>query len=346
MKKFVVLILLLLLFVMTSCQNENSLFWAVTNAVKQIDNSLDNDLTIQDMVSDGSNYYLASFGTMWKKSVSAASADEWTEISLPDGADYCTALEYDSANSLLYLGVFMENGSGALFSSGDDGSTWTKIPDYDGYQILDLWDVNNQLLVSDFDPSLGTNMYSLSFCDGNRNVTGVNNVASPVIGVVYDTANYYVLLKNTVYGAGDLASLSTGVNKPDTTDKFQDIFYSSGGTYYISTDNGRVYSSSDFSTWTSSDVQSIYSVNVSFLGFGEVNGNVLVGTSNYGFFQMKDGNVSSLERPGELLNSDMYYFYVKRFYVNGNKVFFITGSKGLFFNTYDGSSWGENWTWE
>ncbi|MBN2738237.1 MAG: hypothetical protein JXR70_14735 [Spirochaetales bacterium] len=350
MNKLVLIFTALLIFLVVACQNNESLLLALSEAEKVVDNSLDNDLSLRNMVSDGSYFYLAAYGTLYKKDVTASSEAEWGTIALPEGTTGLTALGFFGGN--LYLGFFRQGADDGLYLSANQGASWTELSQFKGKQVLDLWNQGSELFVSYYDESRSVDKFGLAYYNGGTySDTALSALANPVLDVVFSGSSYYAITKSAIYGDAD-PSLFSEKGKPSTEDAFKGLFYSNTySLFYVSTDAGYVYSSPDLTTWTVSAAQEISStkVKVSFTHFAEINGNVLVGTSNYGAYQMQIGDVTKMDRPEGLSNGDkLYYAYVLRFYIDAprDRVYFITSDKGLFSNQYKDSAWGNTWTWE
>ncbi|HUV07152.1 MAG TPA: hypothetical protein VMX75_05445, partial [Spirochaetia bacterium] len=126
------IVLFLLSSLMLTCSNqEYAIFYFVENEKEQVDNSLDNNLSILSMVKSGSEYFIAAAGSMYTRS-EGDDVKEWDHVDFPSGADYCTAMAFfdDGGGGKIYAAFLMDNGSFALFRGNPAKSPgWTEIMD-------------------------------------------------------------------------------------------------------------------------------------------------------------------------------------------------------------------------
>jgi hypothetical protein len=352
-------VFIIIFFLMVSCMAEEySVFWSIHLTEKEIDNSLDNELTVESMVNDGSTYYIATGGSMWKKSVSAPTEEEWKKISLPQKGAICTGMTLHGGD--LYAGFVFTDGTTGLYTTATSNISWQKETDaiLDNKQIIKLVVANTTLFVSVMYPSDGDYTFGLYYLNGDYQPSSIMDISSKIIGIIWDGSDYWVVYRNKVFRGADPTSLSEVTSDPldnSSETRYGGIHYSDysgNGYYYLSSTKGRIYRSDidDGTNWhEESEVQKVTDKTVKFTEFAEVNGNILVGTLAFGFYQMTDGTLGSLvhsEKLEGMLSSELDRCHVMRFHVDGDRVFFCTASEGLYSNSYDGTAWTEDWVHE
>jgi hypothetical protein len=324
---------------------------------------------VKDDIDD--YYYIAAGGKIFRRHVSA---DNWDSVRFPSGADYCTALALFDLDDMLYAG-FLEGSRTFRFYRGNRSQdpNWQRITDsrIDGKQVIRAEVITgagatDQLFVITFDDSV----YSLYWSDdGTAYEDGILDESSMIRNVTYNSAGpqfYWVISDDSIY-TRSVDPLIPGLfdpkdsgELPEDNGGYRGIHYSAiHGNYYVSTRDGVILSSSDGTSWDPSQTQTVTGKDVPFWFFGEVDNrpapsksNVIVGTVGFGFYEMPDGSVDSLDRMSEFIATELYYGWVTGFYIDYGGatplVFAHTAGSGLWNNvyTFNPDQWGEDWTWE
>ena len=373
---FIVLATVILGILLLSCSNQEfAIFYYIENEEEQKDESLENELSIISMVKDGSFYYIAAGGDIFRR---MDTSDNWDSLKFPSGADYCTALTlFDPVGpepNMLYAG-FLEGSSTFRFYKGTPSTNpnWQRVTDskIDGKQVIRAEVITGsgpteQLFVITFDDEY----YSLFWSDDGTNYyDGILDEGKMIRNVTYNPAGpqfYWVVTDDGIYTKGDdpLNNLDPefdpkpDIELPPENGGYRGIYYSTiHNKYYVSTLEGVISSSSDGDSWESSGTKSVAGQDVQFWFFGEVDNrpalsesNVLVGSVGYGFFEMPDGEVASLDRMSEFIATELYYGWVTGFFTDYGAtplVFVYTAGSGLWRNEYTfPGEWGQDWTWE
>lgn len=353
MFKKILVILIIVIFTLSCTDNEYGIFYYLENEEEEIDDTLNNELTIThvDIYTPSGSIYVAAGTSAYIKTGS------WHRLNMPSGKDYCSALVISniSGSDLLYGGFYNELWSTANFDTGSPA--WSEItdPDINGKQIIKLKEVNGNIVVVTFNGSIFDVYYSSTGAINSFESTGILGLGTPVLDIIYDNYNndYWAITKDNIYkslsGINDLTIYTHNIS---TSDDFTGIYYSSNynnpvGKFYVATNNGKVYESTDgFVNAVNLKLKDGISVsgnNVPFTLISEINGNILVGTYGYGYYEMTNGDVNSIVRLSDFTSSDLYDGWVTGFKVNVNTCYFLTGGSGLWFNTYASGEWGSDW---
>ncbi len=328
-----------------------SVLWTLKSAELQIDNSLNNSLTILGMAIDANvMYYIACGPIMYQRPVGGNS---WTSVGFPAGAMYCSSIAYFGGR--LYAGFIKGDGTGDLYSTDPSVQpiNWglpESDTDINGKQIDKLWVAGGSLVVSAIVVSGGTSSFTAYFRNGAAyDPVGATAITSEVVSVIHDGANFWALTKNQIYSGGALNSLAVFTPTTPPTGTFAGML-NSGANYYISNTDGYVFISADGCvTWTASPQQSMTKA-IIFTEIARIDTKILIGARNYGFYQMDDGDTTfaSLIRSTDFINSDLYMSSTRNFFIDtvNSRVFFCTEGDGLFNNTFTNPSWGTSWTHE
>jgi hypothetical protein len=250
------LICTIALVLLSGCP-DTSVLTLVKNAQKQIDLTLNNNLTIIAEDTDGTYYYIACGTSMYMRPIAPGSS--WTGISFPNGAVGCTALAYYSGN--LYAGFVFGNGSGNLYYSTTPAISWTAVTDINviNKQVIKLIETNGQLLVSTCVVSGGTaSDYSLYYWSAPNAYlpTGLMSMTTPisaqVISVCWLAPDYWVATENGIYRMTGLGGTPAGTEPGIPAASYGGMLISANNNFFISTTSGHVYSaaSTDLTTWT------------------------------------------------------------------------------------------------
>ncbi|MBN1699825.1 MAG: hypothetical protein JW881_20080 [Spirochaetales bacterium] len=346
---FTVTCLTVIILFFTACMAEEySVFWSIHLTEKETDNSLDNNLTIGSMSDDGSTYFISTGGSILKKSVTAASSASWKKISLPRSGAFCTGITLYGGN--LYAGFLINESETALYRTAPDPVSWQEEVDADiaGKQIVRLVEANGVLFVVAMDESEKFGLYY--FNGAIYQPATLSGLSHLIVTVIWDGSAYWTIAGNRLYSGANpesLAEVTTDPLQSDSGNKYGGILFA-GTHYYLSADNGKVYRSDDgFASSEGSEKKTVSQKTVKFTEFTEVGGNVLVGTTSFGFYQMEDGTVGGLDRidEKEMLDTELDRCHVMRFHVHDDKVYFLTAAQGLYSNTYSGT-WSGTWVHE
>jgi hypothetical protein len=362
---------LVLLLVFCSDQ-EFAIFYYIENEREQKDESLENELSITSMLKVGNYYFIAAGGDMFRRE---ETDNDWDSIEFPSGADYCTAMAL--FNGKLYAG-FLEGNETFRFYSGTPSlkPDWQRITDskIDGKQVIRAEVITGlgpteQLFVFTFKDD----KYSLYWSNnGSTYSDGILDQEEMLRNVTYNSTGgseqYWAVSDAKIFThtgspvAGTFTEKTSNI--PDDNGGYRGVYFSAThDKYYISTAEGVVASSTDGDTWVESDTQSVSGKDVPLGFIGEVanasppwppdptESNVLVAAVGYGFYEMPDGDVTSLDRMSEFIATELYLGWVTGFFVDYDTptplVFVYTAGSGLWRNEYGfPGGWGGDWIWE
>lgn len=363
------LVLIGILFTLASCgEDERSIFWTIINAREEEDYSLDNNISVIAMTDDETNYYISAGGSVWWQEMTLDD-NEWKKVKIPGKASFCTAIEY--YNSTFYAAFILESGIARLYSTTNPAAgspTWTRVVDplIRNKQIIKFMAVNSRLFISVLEPPIETEedseeeppyTFSLFYLNGanfNEIHPKMTSRKKPVIDICWNGTNYWATSGEKILEFNE--SLTTAIKIKTIEHNFSGILYQfSSGRHYVSSERGNVYiyDGSDWESLKKDELIEIDGKIVSFTDVMKVNGNILVGTQGYGFFEMRDGTLDSLKRAGadndmnSILSIDLYNSHIISFYKTyPDLIFFCTGGDGLYHNTFDGDRWSEDWVRE
>lgn len=335
-------------------ENEFAIFFFVENETAQLDYSLENRISVNGMAKWQNYYYISAGGSMWTRNENEI---EWEIVLFPDNAVACTALTL--FGSELFAGFLMADDSFTLFKAAPNKKpSWTRITDetIDNRQILLLKVVNTRLFVStemdgDYDLIYKDKVGEDYFLEN----TGVPTQTKPISDVTWDLSDYLAVTGTDIYYGSVPGSMSEShPDVPTVTGQLKGIYYtvSYGGKHYLATDDGKVYSSEDgLATWVSTSSYTQLSNDVRFTTFGEIDGNILLGSIGYGLYETPDGEIKdadgndNLSRLTEFTASELYNGSVVGFYVEEETdpptLFALTAGSGLWHSSYTQS---EKWT--
>lgn len=347
-----ILIIIIILFI-TCTYERHSVFWAVIEDRPELNLNLDDDLSIIGMTDDGTDYYVATAGSLWKRPISgndSAETDQWISFSRPEDAVNCLA--FTGHDSGIYASFMLSDNTFGLYRGEmAEDPAWTAVTDTDvqgaGIQVTNLFSVNNTLFASIM---INSTSHSLFYLDGTDFIaTGIQGAGKPVTSVTWDNTYFWAVAGDQVYRDPAPDNFQAFSNLPETEENeyFYALYFSANNnTYYLSLNNGLVYASTDPDTdWPeNSGEQIINEVNINFTVIAEIDSNILVGTTRKGFYQTKDGDITILERHEDELISDINQSSILNFYIDEseNTVFFLTIGYGLYRNTYTEADGWEN----
>lgn len=275
------------------------------------------------------------------------------------------------------LSGFSAEGPGWVLQVDGDG-------DMENLQIIRLIELNSKLFIStkNMDDLDVNGKYDLYYLDGNDYIkTGLADENEAITDITWDEAGKYWAITYSVTGDNSTdmelepkiftledSNLTNPAVKVENTkhvkieeDNYKPrslyggIFYSSP-KIFVSDKNGYIYETEDGNTWNINTEQIKYNdsdtYGIIFSGFARVKSLILVGTLGHGFYNIKGNDVNKIEAPDVndsslFINTELDDSQVIRFHVqNDEKVFFCTAGDGLYSNTFNGTSWDENWIHE
>lgn len=324
----------------SSCNDSfDPIFYALEQERPLVDDSLDNEITVHNVVKGGSWYFAAAPKIFYRSS----GGTTWETANMPQSGVLCEAMEVGSSGDL-FAGVFFLDGktfglhraAAASFPS----LSWTRVS-YGALastseQIVMLKDVTEALLIG----TKNGDTYSLHDFDEATTVTTrlPSLTGMPTDAIRIAAGNYWLIAGSEVYN-GDLGtfSLLAPVSPPflSTGASFGGIYYFNS-KHYLSTTDGKIwYSTDNGANWTSSADK-----DVAFTKFIEVGGNLLVGTSEHGYYKLTGGDVTQMERQPHYSISDLYNGGVLNFaLLDGTKLFACTAGAGLWRSDDNGEIW-------
>ncbi len=323
----------------TSCNDSlDPIFYTLEQERPIVDDSLDNEITVRNVVKGGTWYFAAAPSIFYR----ATGSTTWEKANMPQTGVMCEAMEIFSGDSKLYAGFFSDSGATLTFRlySATPGSSliWSVesygAPSVNNEQIVMLKDVNGTLLI-------GTKNGATYSLHGTA-ATYLTSLSGMPIDALHDgVTTYWIVAGSEVYQAATLAGLSTPLTTAPTLSagaSFGGIHYSTTllHAYYLSTTDGRIwYSDNAGGSWTSSA-----DMDVVFTKFIEVGTDLLVGTRTHGYYKVAGGDVTQMERQPHYSISDLYNGGVLNFALDGTtKVFACTAGAGLWRSEDSGDNW-------
>jgi len=323
----------------TSCNvSENPIFYTLEQERPIVDDSLDNEITVHNVVKGGIWYFAAAPKIFYRNTPDGST---WETANMPQSGVMCEAMDIFGGN--LYAGFFSIDGQTFRLYSAPPGSIliWSPV----GYgpgsaindeQIVMLKDVDGTNLL------IGTkngDTYSLH----GTGATYLTSLDGIITDALYDSDNtlFWVVAGSEIYQAATLAGLGTPLATAPSLSSgvsFGGIHYSAAlvHDYYLSTTDGKIWYSNDAGgTWTSSASVS----DVSFTRFIEAGGNLLVGTRSHGYYKLTGGDVTQMERRPDYNISDLRNGGVLNFALLDGKLFACTAGAGLWRSIDSGGEW-------
>ncbi|MBN1524778.1 MAG: hypothetical protein JW904_09855 [Spirochaetales bacterium] len=331
---FVILVAILLIF---SCTDGlTTIFENINNDVLIQDNALDNELNIMGIAQDATSYYIAC-GKLRTRLFGEAS---WSNVDTGSSGIHNTLV---SNGTDVYAGVVDDTGIGTLRVLS--GGTWSPAATPANFQQAGRMKYISGVYLMSYFKDDGTYSLAVNFTE-NATVNGLD-LATPVTDML---PGPIFTVGNTVYNNG------TDVT-PNTAYTYTSLGYNPGGTgpaYFLGTTNGVVYYSTAAPSapgdWTALPTQTFslrgVTTNVRFGTFLQVEPDyMLVGTTNYGFFQI-DAAALAIDHFNDASKYDLYYGGIEAIHkdTTNDTVFFGTMGSGLWYNTFVGGLWTGLWT--
>ena len=351
-----------LAFLFFGCsENEFGIFYFIENETAQLDYSLENRISVTSMSRADDDYYISAGGSIWTRNVKEV---EWETVQFPDNAVGCTALTL--FGSELFAGFVMNDDSFTLFRAAPERKpSWDRISDaaIENRQVLMLKVVNSCLFVSTEKNGEYDLFYTLTGEENSLENSGIPTQTMSISDVTWDGSVYLAAAVTDIF-YGPLGAMEVPEEPdppgPTVSGRLRGIYYTDsyggdGGKYYLATDGGKVYSSDDnLESWSSTDSFSHLGNPVRFTTFSEIDGNILLGSIGFGFYEMRDGEIKdtddSLSRLTEFTASELYNGSVVGFYVDEetdpSTLFALTIGSGLWHSTFNQSDEWNEWIHE
>lgn len=350
MKARIAIVLLVMVTFLSGCP-EGGIYYTLENETKTTDNTLRNDIPIHGIAKLGSGYSIAA-GNVWKGTLtpSPVTWDTATPITPPVGGALCTALVAFGAD--LYGGFITQSDTVGLHKAAGPSPTT-----FVGGQITDVGIKDRQVVLLAIVKSLtvaelvvstaivGGSPYNYDLLLSTDGAAYSSLLAAtstkPFTGVAYTSAsgNYWAVSGSSLYsgtGVGNLvpvASPTDATSSEVLTSVFSDDEIS---RLFVTSNLGYVYCSSNAGgTWTRNETAvKVGDTVVTFLTVagGSGKSKMLVGSDGYGYYVLDTAaSPPTLTRFSESTIA-LYTASVRRFLIDGSRLFACTNSKGLWRN--------------
>ena len=347
-KRFAVVLVAATALVWASCDNFAGIYYTVATEEETVDNTLENDLSVTDLVVDATNnYYFAAAGLVFARPTGAGS-DEWAAITsdFSDGKSggLVTALGSDTTN--LYAGFVFDDDSAGLYTttlaaidtSSGVSITWTPVGTVTD-QVVRIMFVDSTLFITTATPDGGDGPFTYDTWAGFVQIAGLTGTDNPVTSITHDGARFWATAGPTVYSDGSTndatAIAEVALTGPSSIFGYGGIVYdSTAATLYLSNRDGRLYSSTDSgANWSEWPVDGPLTVGGDPVAFTEplvADQQVLIGTRGDGYYTvtndiLDDDNVTRFDE----FTSELYGAAIERFVLDGSVVFACTAGLGL-----------------
>jgi hypothetical protein len=325
-----------------------SIYYTLENEVKTTDNTLKNTIPIHGITKLGTDYYVAA-GSIWKGTLVPAPVnwDISTPITSPGDGALCTALVEFGGN--LYGGFITQSANVGLYKANGPSPTT-----FAGGQIADLLVVNKQVVLLAVVKSLsapelvvstaiaGGDPYTYDLLVSTDGATYTSLLAATTTslftGVTHTTNKYWAVSGTSLYsgtGIGTLA-IDASLVKSATTEVLTSVFSDNETSHLFVTSNlGFVYySDNEGATWTkNATAEKVGDATVKFLSVAGAlgAGSMLVASDGYGYYVLTVAVPPTLARfAGSTIG--LYSASVRKFLIDGSRLFACTTSKGLWRN--------------
>lgn len=353
--------ILLALALLAGCRNQtlDPVFYALENEKPLTDDrGLEDEATIHRIVQVGNRYFAAA-GALFTRT---SGADErWSAVAPPVAGALCNTLELFGGQ--LYAGFVSTGGTGLGLYRFDpdpypDPVVWEQITDAVDFgaspQLTLLKAAGGELFAAVFSGAA----YKLTRSASGDTDTfaevswlSVPAAAQPVVDVASNgTGTFWAIVGAKLYrdtgGGFDLPATTTSASRA-----YGGLFWSSGGTLYLASDNGRLYSSiDDGATWTSSaailDDDEDPVPFTCFVAPAVAVGDLYAGSRGCGYYRIPGGDVTaladSMRRPSYTI-SLLYNGAVNTMLYDGATVpeslLIGTSGAGLWRGDWTGSDW-------
>jgi hypothetical protein len=365
-----------------SCNNDYGVFSSVQKEKAQNGNSVFQETPVYNAFRLGANYYAATATLNTRSVVNAAG---WKRVGIGSGAYTLRGAVLVGSATTGTIYALVEASSSIVLYQSSDGSNWTALPNALPAQTLKgssaftfdaLYSANGKLYAEshgpyDATPYIGsTGAFNLwlfnPIAQTFSTMHGNFAPALPVVGVVYDSANYWFASGDLLYsGPNADASLSTSVSSTYAGLSSKTIWGLSfaGANVYIATQDGSLYQSGSSGGYLiNSSVPATQVVQVP----ATTGNSLLVGTdanapgvvSGVGYYEggygaMAIGSVGAVTGNSAIYNTTVSaspvhnFFYDPVYDGTGNSILFICVSPGTMSTTYYGlysSVWnGSSW---
>ena len=350
-----------------SCvEGPQAIFYTIENETPTTDKSLPNDITVFTVTKSDGAYYIPG-GSIWMKTLLE---NEWKKVSNAlsensesDALSFCNNLVF--FNGYLFGAFFSTSESTArtygLFRSQPPSSsgtdivlTWELADDSNvkDKQIVYLKQINGTHLfacvaeISQANPSIFAYTLYVSTDGSTFTSGGLNSIPNPVLDIEFDTSSstYWVITSNIIYTGTDITNLqqtSIPTASSNGVHDYAGAYYSSSfSALYVASKSGFIYRYSD-ENWSESQVVEESSRAVRFTDLSEIPNRVIVGTEGYGYYEIADGDITTIQRFAGVTKTDLYHGVVLRFFLDSidstTMVYACTSRNGLWFGEYGDS---------
>lgn len=327
-----------------------SIYYTLENEVKTTDNTLKNTIPIHGIAKLGTDYYVAA-GNIWK-GASGTDTVSWNTtapITPPAAGALCTALVEFGGD--LYGGFITQSGNLGLYTAAVP-STST----FGGGQIADLLVVNKQVVLLAVVKSLTVPelvvstasagdpfVYDLLLSTDGATYASLLGpsvtVTKPFTGVAHTSATgkYWAVAGASLY-SGTAGALDKVASPTDATaEEVLTSIFSDDETsrLFVTSNLGFVYySANEGATWTkNATAEKVGDATVKFLAVAGAPSaaKMLVASDGYGYYVLAVAAPPTLARfAGSTIG--LYTASVRRFLIDGPRLFACTNSKGLWRN--------------
>jgi hypothetical protein len=326
-----------------------SIYYTLENEVKTTDNTLKNTIPIHDVALHGDGSYYATGGRIWRGTPTAGTVtwDTTTPITPPSDGALCTALvEFPQPAGELYGGFITQSGNLGLYKA--NGASPAAATSF-ATQIMDLLVAGRQVVLLAV-VNAGTNLIVCTASTGDPFVydllvstDGTNyasllaaTTTSPFTGVTHTTTKYWAVSGIKLYsglaGALDAVAAPTGAAADEV---LTSVFSDNGTRLFVTSNLGFVYYSADEgATWAkNATAEKVGDATVKFLSVAGASGagSMLVASDGYGYYVLTVAAPPTLARfAGSTIG--LYSASVRKFLIDGSRLFACTTSKGLWRN--------------
>lgn len=350
MKARIVVFLIAAVSLLWACTaGGGSIYYTLQNEEKTTDNTLKNDIPIHAVALHGDGSYYAAGGRIWRGTPGSGTV-EWnttTPIAPPVDGALCNALVEFKGE--LYGGFITQAGTIGLYKA--DGASPASPTSFAAGQIADalvaakqvvllaVVNAGNDLVVGTASPGDPFVYDLLLSADGAAYASLLTaTTTKPFTGVAHTTGAYWAVSGTTLYsgpGAGSLAAVAspTGATAEEV---LTSVFSDDGASrLFVTSDLGFVYYSADAGvTWTrNATAEKVSDTTVKFLGVAGASGSgtMLVASDGFGYYVLTIGAPPTLARYGGS-TIGLYTASVRRFLIDGTRLFACTNSRGLWRN--------------
>lgn len=322
---------------LASCEG-NGIFYTLATEAPRRNGNLNDDLTATAVVQAAGHYYLAA-GGLWRRASGENNIGNWQPVARPrSGGEELLVLGLAAARG----GVLCAGTERGLFrAAAAESPAWNQVagvpaaeqaqrvfavPRSPGGKLLAITKLGEdqpryRVYASDAD------------CRSFSPVAGLPEAAVPV-DAAYAFDGYWMTAGARLYRGATLDQLAEHDPPPgDEDESYQGVFLNDGRNRLYVAGNGFVRFTTDGSTWNKGDIKrqppgADDDPPVPLTLFTQIDGIILVGTRDHGFYRFEDGSPGGATR-GPRLTSQLYEAHVTGFARFGNILFATTAGDGL-----------------